>query len=110
VTVNRTRIEQILVNLIVTRRRRDRRQARNIAIRITHADHRVIARVTDSGSGIAPENIEKVFQAFFTTKPEDKGQASACRSHARSCRATAAICACVPCSAKARPFTFDLPR
>jgi signal transduction histidine kinase len=29
--------------------------------------------VTDTGSGIAPENIEKVFQPFFTTKGPEKG-------------------------------------
>lgn len=29
--------------------------------------------VTDNGSGIQPENIEKVFSPFFTTKPVGKG-------------------------------------
>jgi PAS domain S-box-containing protein len=29
--------------------------------------------ITDTGSGIAPENIEKVFQPFFTTKGPEKG-------------------------------------
>jgi CheY-like chemotaxis protein len=29
--------------------------------------------VTDSGSGIAPEHLERVFEPFFTTKPVGKG-------------------------------------
>ena len=29
--------------------------------------------VTDSGSGIAPENLESIFQPFFTTKPAGRG-------------------------------------
>lgn len=29
--------------------------------------------VTDTGTGIAPENLEKIFQPFFTTKTPDKG-------------------------------------
>jgi signal transduction histidine kinase len=38
----------------------------------TPGDYVEIA-VTDTGSGIAPENIEKVFQPFFTTKGPEAG-------------------------------------
>ncbi|MGA9477304.1 MAG: HAMP domain-containing sensor histidine kinase, partial [Desulfobacterales bacterium] len=33
----------------------------------------VEVRVSDDGSGIAPENIDKIFSPFFTTKPVGKG-------------------------------------
>ena len=33
----------------------------------------VSARVTDTGTGIAEEHREKIFESFFTTKPEGKG-------------------------------------
>ena len=35
----------------------------------THSDNgKAIFQVVDSGTGIAPENLEKVFQPFWTTK------------------------------------------
>jgi signal transduction histidine kinase/CheY-like chemotaxis protein len=33
----------------------------------------VMLAITDTGSGIAPENLEKVFEPFFTTKPVGLG-------------------------------------
>ena len=39
---------------------------------VTAGDYVEIA-VTDTGTGIAPENIEKVFQPFFTTKGPEAG-------------------------------------
>jgi PAS domain S-box-containing protein len=33
----------------------------------------VMVSVTDTGSGIAPEIVDKVFEPFFTTKPEGRG-------------------------------------
>ena len=39
---------------------------------VTPGDYVEIS-VTDTGSGIAPENIEKVFQPFFTTKGPEAG-------------------------------------
>jgi C4-dicarboxylate-specific signal transduction histidine kinase len=32
-----------------------------------------VLRIADSGSGIAPENLQRVFDPFFTTKPVGKG-------------------------------------
>jgi len=69
-------LEQVLLNLVnnaidahegkpygtihITARRDTKRQG-------------VIATVTDSGSGISPENLPRVFDPFFTTKPVGKG-------------------------------------
>lgn len=36
-------------------------------------EHRLIARVTDTGSGIPEHNLDRIFEPFFTTKGEGQG-------------------------------------
>jgi two-component system, NtrC family, sensor kinase len=36
-------------------------------------DNWVIVRIADNGSGISPENLDKIFETFFTTKPRGVG-------------------------------------
>lgn len=73
VDVNRTELQQVVINLIVnaihampdggTLRLATRDEARDGAdgVKIT---------VSDTGVGIAPEILEKIFNAFFTTRPQ----------------------------------------
>lgn len=44
-----------------------------LTINLKKADSNVIIEFIDTGSGIAPENIQKVFEPFFTTKVVGKG-------------------------------------
>jgi len=44
-----------------------------IKTRASAAKRGVEIEISDSGSGIAPENLEKIFDPFFTTKPVGKG-------------------------------------
>lgn len=75
VTVNRTRIEQILVNLVVNAVDAITGNDGQIIVRARAdaATSRVICEVSDNGCGIPPDQLEQVFVPFFTTKPEDKG-------------------------------------
>ena len=75
VTVNRTRIEQILVNLMVNAVDAiGDRDGKVVVSAHRRADgQRVVCEVRDDGAGVAPGNLDKIFQPFFTTKPEDKG-------------------------------------
>jgi signal transduction histidine kinase len=41
----------------------------------------VLVAVEDSGVGIAPENVDRLFNSFYTTKPSGMGMGlSICRS------------------------------
>jgi C4-dicarboxylate-specific signal transduction histidine kinase len=42
---------------------------RKIVVEASRVKDRVVVRVADNGPGIAPENRERVFEPFFSTKP-----------------------------------------
>jgi C4-dicarboxylate-specific signal transduction histidine kinase len=82
---DRIQLQQVMRNLImnaldamdgVTDR------ARVLRIKSTvHDSKSVLFTVEDSGSGIQPENMQRIFDSFFTTKPHGMGMGLAiCRS------------------------------
>ena len=75
---NEARLGQVFLNLIVNAAQAIREgNAEQNCIRIsTDIDRdsgRVIVEVRDSGAGIPPENLPRIFDAFFTTKPVGVG-------------------------------------
>ncbi len=73
---DRVQLQQVLINLVingmeamepVTDRPRD------LLIRSQHEAEQVLVAVQDSGTGIEPNNVDQVFDAFFTTKPPGMG-------------------------------------
>ncbi len=67
------RLAQVFVNLLINAAHAitDPVPDRNeIRVRCaTGADGRAVIEVTDTGRGIAPENLARIFEPFFTTKP-----------------------------------------
>jgi PAS domain S-box-containing protein len=82
---DRIQLQQVIMNLLmnsiqamsrITGRRRELR----IRTR-EHGSDQILVAVEDSGIGIDPENVDQVFNAFFTTKPDGMGMGlSICRS------------------------------
>lgn len=112
VTVNRTRIEQILVNLVVNAVDAIGEHNGTITVDVhPSADgKRVVCEVRDTGCGISPENLTKIFQPFFTTKTEDRGTGlglpvarGIVESYGGTLSATSKV-------GEGTTFTFDLPR
>jgi C4-dicarboxylate-specific signal transduction histidine kinase len=76
VTINRTRIEQVVLNLVgnavdATLGRDDPR-VRVIVAPPDDAGY-VGVRVEDNGSGISTDQLELIFEPYFTTKPPGRG-------------------------------------
>jgi C4-dicarboxylate-specific signal transduction histidine kinase len=76
VTAQKHKVLQILVNLL-----RNARQAcegssaedKTLTIRTTNGDRCVRIAVSDNGTGIAPENLDRIFGHGFTTKKDGHG-------------------------------------
>jgi CheY-like chemotaxis protein len=73
VEANESRLGQVFLNLIINAAQAIREgDAEHNQIRvITRQDSRgrIVTEIRDSGTGIAPENLTRIFDAFFTTKP-----------------------------------------
>ncbi len=76
IKAQKIKLLHILVNILknaaqaLMHQKSDQKQ---IMIHLKHSDQRVVLDITDSGQGIAPENLGKVFNHGFTTKKDGFG-------------------------------------
>src|SRR5215469_13788961 len=81
---DRVKLQQVVLNLIlnaVESMGSVEAGARELLIRTGHDDAGVLVTVRDSGPGIAPTHLKRVFEPFYTTKSGGTGMGlSICRS------------------------------
>jgi PAS domain S-box-containing protein len=68
------KLQQVILNLIVNAEYAMRRTAtKHLVIRTAHEGDSVITEVSDSGTGMSEDTLQRVFEPFFTTKPAGEG-------------------------------------
>ena len=81
----RVPLQQVLLNLIMNAVEAmgsltDRTRVLSIKTQMDESDD-VLITVADCGTGLDPKNMNRIFEAFFTTKPKGMGMGlSICRS------------------------------
>src|SRR5437899_330421 len=73
---DRLQLQQVLMNLIVNSvdAMRDIKGTRQLIIRSQQTDDgQLMVSVSDTGVGLPPEQVEQIFNPFFTTKPQGTG-------------------------------------
>ncbi|HEY4058252.1 MAG TPA: ATP-binding protein, partial [Kofleriaceae bacterium] len=72
VRMDASQLEQIVMNLVVNARDAMPDGGR-VTVAVTRIGDRVALDVSDTGTGMSPEVIERVFEPYFTTKARGKG-------------------------------------
>ncbi|MBI5816178.1 MAG: PAS domain S-box protein [Nitrospinae bacterium] len=67
-----SQINQVFTNLLVNAAQAISKQG-EIRLRTYAESGGVAAEISDTGSGISPENLKRIFEPLFTTKDEDEG-------------------------------------
>ena len=73
VAMVKDQIHQVLVNMLMNALDALHGDRGEIVISTWQEDNQVCIGITDTGCGIAPENLERIFEPFFSTKPEAEG-------------------------------------
>src|SRR5690606_31028785 len=112
VTVNRTNIEQVIVNLLLNAVDAIGESSGTILIeaRATPDGARVVCAVTDTGAGIPEDQLARIFEPFYTTKPEDKGTGLGLSVARQIVESYGGVLGARSTVGVGTTFTFDLPR
>ena len=79
--MQRGHLSEILVNLLQNAREALGEKGNVLAAVECHGDHSVVISVSDDGPGIPPDKIERVFEAYYTTRERGTGLGLAIVKH-----------------------------
>jgi len=73
ITADRVQIQQVLMNLMLNGIEAMKDTGGVLAVKARLEDGQVLISISDTGVGLPAERADKVFDAFFTTKPQGSG-------------------------------------
>ncbi|ORE94229.1 Nodulation protein V [Stappia sp. 22II-S9-Z10] len=110
VEADRIELQQVIINLVMNavQAMRDTPPAeREVIVDVSRVETEVAVAITDRGSGIDPAHIDRLFEAFYTTKPGGMGMGlQICRATIESFGGTLDV---RNNEAKGATFAFTLP-
>ncbi|MBA3502657.1 MAG: ATP-binding protein [Myxococcota bacterium] len=109
ITANRVRIEQIIFNLVVNAVDAIGDSPGAITLRTFTENDRAICKIIDTGSGMPPETLARIFEPLFTTKG-DKGTGFGLPVARDIVQGYGGKLTCESKLGAGTTFTFDLPQ
>jgi signal transduction histidine kinase len=76
ITGDRVQLQQVLMNLMMNGidAMKDSNGTRELIVNSQRADNQqIMVTISDTGVGLPPQHADKIFNAFFTTKPNGTG-------------------------------------
>ena len=81
---NRSKLEQVFVSIIINAIQAIKSEGLiTVGLKLREEDKNVLVHISDTGPGIAKDDMKNIFEPFFTTKPVGEGTGlglSVCRS------------------------------
>jgi signal transduction histidine kinase len=109
ITANRVRIEQIIFNLVVNAVDAIGEAPGAVTLATFVTNGRAVCKISDTGSGIPPETLARIFEPLFTTKG-DKGTGFGLPVARDIVQGYGGKLTCESKLGDGTTFTFDLPQ
>jgi len=73
IMADRVQLQQVFMNLVLNALEAMRDEGGELTVKSQRKDDQLLFSVADTGPGLPTGNVDQIFSAFFTTKPQGSG-------------------------------------